>query len=180
MRLQQPPPPPAVTAPAAGGGLIPGLPIPPELQAAGNQLLQGVGQAIPGLIPPGLIPGQQPAAQTPVQPQMPLFGQTGLGIVASMPVSNDDMKKDILDLFGKEDNYVQGTTPCPTPPGMGFTMVRQGQPNVDLLVSLSCNKAFGVNGFVWPHKNDVMNAETATKAHTIYQALFGMPAPQGS
>ena len=52
LRLTAPPPPAAATPAATPGALpgIPGLPIPPEMQAAGQQLLQGLGQAAPGLI----------------------------------------------------------------------------------------------------------------------------------
>jgi hypothetical protein len=175
MRLSQPAPPPApMAAPGALPG-IPGLPIPPEMQAAGQQLLQGVNQAVPGLIPPGLLPGQQPAA--PMQPQQPMWN--GLAIVASMPVSNEDMKNDLLDLFGDEDSFQAGNTNCTTAPGMGITMVRPSQPNVDLLVSFTCNKAMGV-GFQWPHKVDALTGESHQKLSQIYQALFGMPVPPGS
>lgn len=169
-----PPPPPA----AATGGLpqIPGLPVPPELQAAGQQLLQGVNQAVPGLIPPGLLPGQTQPTQTQ-QPAPQLWN--GLAIVASMPVANEDMKNDLLDVFGLEDSFKQGPGNCPTAPGMGISMVRQGQPNVDLLVSFSCKKAMGV-GFQWPHKVDGLTTESEQKLGTIYQALFGMAVPPGS
>jgi hypothetical protein len=177
MRLTQPPPPPppVAAAPGAFPG-IPGLPIPPEMQAAGQQILQGAAQALPGLIPPGLIPGQ-PAAPQPQQPQLPQWN--GLSVVASVPVMNEDMKNDILDLFGDEDSFQAGSNNCGTAPGLGFSMVRPNQPNVDLLVSFTCSKAMGV-GFQWPHKADMLKGESHQKLSQIYQALFGMAVPPGS
>jgi hypothetical protein len=104
----------------------------------------------------------------------------GLAIVAQVPVSNDDMKSDILDVFGKEDSFQQGTPmQCPTAPGLGIAMVRPGQPNVDLLVSFSCSKAYGV-GFQWPYKKDMLTTESSQKMSQIYQALFGVSVPPGS
>lgn len=174
MRLAQPAPPPQ---PVATPGALPGIPgIPPELQAAGNQLLQGVNQAVPGLIPPGLLPGQTTTTTQPVQ-QQPMWNN--LAIVASMPVANDDMKNDMLDLFGDEDSFQTGGSNCTTVPGMGISMVRQGQPNVDLLVSFTCNKAMGV-GFQWPYKKDALTGESHQKLSAIYSALFGMAVPPGS
>ena len=104
----------------------------------------------------------------------------GLAIVAQVPVSNDDMKTDILDVFGKEDSFQQGTPmQCPTAPGLGISMARPGQPNVDLLVSFSCSKAYGV-GFAWPYKKDMLTTESSQKMSQIYQALFGVSVPPGS
>jgi len=175
LRLTQPaPPPPPVAATGTPG--IPGLPIPPELQAAGQQLLQGVNQALPGVIPPGLLPGQTAQPTQPVQQQQ-LWN--GLAVVASMPVSNDDMKNQILDIFGDEDSFQAGGTNCTTAPGMGITMVRQGQPNVDLLVAFTCNKAMGV-GFQWPYKIDALTGDTHGKLSQIYTTLFGMAPPPGA
>ncbi len=114
----------------------------------------------------------------PTQPPPPMFN--GLAIVAQVPVSNDDMKSDILDVFGKEDSFQQGTPmQCPTAPGLGISMARPGQPNVDLLVSFSCSKAYGV-GFAWPYKKDMLTTESSQKMSQIYQALFGVSVPPGS
>jgi len=178
MRLTQPAPPPAATA-ATPGALpgIPGLPIPPELQAAGQQILQGA-QAAGLPIPPGLIPGQTAQPTAPVQPQLPLWN--GLSVVASVPVSSEDMKNDLLDLFGDEDSFQPGANPnCTTAPGMGISMVRPNQPNVDVLVSFTCTKAMGV-GFQWPYKTDMLTGEAHNKLQVIYQALFGMAVPPGA
>ena len=176
MRLTNPPPVQAAN-PVTGQPGFPGIPLPPELQAGANAVLQGA-QAAGIPIPPGLIPGQpqQPAMQQ--QPPPPMFN--GLAIVASVPVSNEDMKNDILDVFGNESSF-QTAAPaqCPTPPGLGIAMVRPGQPNVDLLVSFSCSKAFGI-GFAWPYKKDALTTESSQKLSQIYQALLGMPVAPGS
>lgn len=176
MRLTNPPPPVQPT-PVTGTAGFPGLPLPPELQAGAAAVLQGA-QAAGLPIPPGLIPGQtQPAQPQPVQ-QTPLWN--GLAIGAQMPVSNEDMKTDLLDVFGKEGSFQDGAPmQCPTSPGMGISMVRPGQPNVDLLVSFSCSKAYGV-GFAWPYKKDTLNQESSQKLRDIYQALFGVAVPPGS
>lgn len=177
MRLTTPPPV-AQPAPVTGQTGFPGLPVPPELQAGANALLQGA-QAAGLPIPPGLIPGQtQPTQMQPTQPPPPMFN--GLAIVATMPVSNDDIKSDLLDVFGKESSFQDGAPmQCPTAPGMGVSMVRPGQPNVDLLVSFSCNKTYGV-GFPWPYKKDTLTTESSQKLSQIYQALFGVAVPPGS
>jgi len=173
------PPPPVAAAPATPGALpgIPGLPIPPEMQAAGQQLLQGLNQAAPGLIPPGLLPGQA-APPAAAQPPPPMWN--GLAIVAQTPVTNDDMKSDILDLFGDEDSFQAGANNCQTAPGMGVSFVRPGQPNVDLVVWFTCSKAAGVTPFQLPYGKDMLTGESHQKLSQIYQALFGMPVPPGS
>jgi hypothetical protein len=176
MRLTTPPPV-AQPSPVTGQAGFPGLPLPPELQAGATAVLQGA-QAAGIPIPPGLIPGQPAAPMQPAAPPPPMFN--GLAIVAQMPVSNEDMKSDLLDVFGKEDSFQNGTPmQCPTAPGMGVSMVRPGQPNVDLLVSFSCSKSYGV-GFAWPYKKDTLTPESSQKLSTIYQALFGVAVPPGS
>ncbi|MDI1478962.1 hypothetical protein [Polyangium sp. y55x31] len=179
LRLTAPPPPPTVaaTTPGALPG-IPGLPIPPEMQAAGQQLLQGLNQAAPGLIPPGLLPGGQTQQPAPAQQQVPLWN--GLAIVAQTPVTNEDMKNDLLDLFGDEDSFQAGANNCTTAPGMGVSFVRPGQPNVDLVVWFTCSKAAGVTPFTLPYGKDMLTGESHQKLSTIYQALFGMAVPPGS
>ncbi|HRI70636.1 MAG TPA: hypothetical protein PK156_40670 [Polyangium sp.] len=177
MRLTNPPPV-AQPTPITGAPGFPGLPLPPELQAGATAVLQGA-QAAGIPIPPGLIPGQTGAApMQPAQPPPPMFN--GLAIVAQVPLTNEDMKSDLLDVFGKEDSF-QNSAPmqCPTQPGMGVSMVRPGQPNVDLLVSFSCSKAYGV-GFPWPYKKDSLTPESSQKLSQIYQQLFGVAVPPGS
>jgi hypothetical protein len=176
MRLTNPPPPVQPT-PVMGQPGFAGLPLPPELQAGATAVLQGA-QAAGLPIPPGLIPGQTQPTQPQPAPQTPLWN--GLAIGAQMPVSNEDMKNDLLDVFGKEGSFQDGApVQCPTTPGMGISMVRPGQPTVDLLVSFSCNKAYGV-GFAWPYKKDTLTSESSQKLSQIYQALFGVAVPPGS
>lgn len=181
LRLQGTEPPPPPPAPAAAPPLIPGipgLPIPPELQAAGQQILS---QLPPGLVPPGLIPGQ-PAPQQPVpQPPMPRFpasaGQRGFIILASMPLTDESVKEEILDVFGDPDSFGPQRGNCFTP-GMGIAIQRPNAPEADLLVSLSCNQAMG-DGFAWPHPNNGFTPETHQKLTKIYEKLWG-PVPPGS
>ncbi|UQA56272.1 hypothetical protein [Polyangium aurulentum] len=174
MRLQQPAPPPVAAVPGAAPSLFPGV---PGLDQLGQQAAAAA-QAAGIPIPPGLIPGvgtpQQPA-QT--QPQLPMFN--GMAIAASMPVSSDDMKDELLDLFGDEDSFQPGNMGCNQAPGMGISMVRQGQPNVDLMVSFTCGRAMGV-GFAWPHKADGLTNESRGTLTKIYQALFAMQPPPGA
>jgi hypothetical protein len=174
MRLQAPPPPQA-TLPTGGPQLIPGVTLPADLTALGQQAAAAA-QAAGIPIPPGLLPGA-PAVTTPAQPQYPLFN--GLSILASMPLTNEDQKDELLDLFGDEDSFQPGNPSCNTAPGMGVSFVRPGQPNVDLLVSFSCSNAKGV-GFAWPYKVDGLTSESMQTLNKIYSALFGMAVPPGS
>lgn len=176
MRLTTPPPV-AQPTPMTGQTGFPGLPLPPELQAGATAVLQGA-QAAGIPIPPGLIPGQTQTTMQPAAPPPPMFN--GLAIVAQVPLTNDDMKSDLLDVFGKESSFQDApASQCPTAPGMGISMVRPGQANVDLLVSFTCNKAYGV-GFPWPYKKDALTSESNQKMSQIYQALFGVSVPPGS
>lgn len=171
-------PQPQMTTTTATTGALPTIPgIPPELAAAGQQILQGVNQAAPGLIPPGLIPGQQGTTTTTTQPPPPTF--QGFVILAQMPVPNDDMKNEILDIFGDEDSFNQQAAQCFNP-GLGISISRPNQPMpVDLLVSYSCNQAKGT-GFSWPYKSNGLTADTSQKLQKIYSQLFGMaPPPNG-
>src|SRR5947209_974091 len=82
LRLSSPQP---AATPQGGLPGVPGLPgIPPELAQMGQQALQGLQNALPGLIPGGGIPGV-PGAQ-PQQPALPQF--KGYSIVAQMPVQD--------------------------------------------------------------------------------------------
>jgi hypothetical protein len=183
LRLQgqeQPQATPAATTPSPVPGLaIPGLPIPPELQ----QLGQGVLQALPpGLIPPGLIPGAPAGTPQPqVQPQLPRFpqsaGQRGFVILASMPLQDDKLKNEILDIFGSASSFQPGQPTC-FYPGMGVAMMRPGQPEVDLMISLSCNQAMG-DGFRWPHPANNFTPDTHNRLTQVYEKLWG-PVPPGA
>jgi hypothetical protein len=179
LRLSQPPPP--VTAPSALPGVpgLPGIPgIPPELQQMGQQVLAGVQQALPpGILPPGLIPGAQPAQPAaPVQPQVPLY-KNAFAITAQMPLTDETLKNDLLDLLGKEDNFKGSRGNC-FMPGMAISMQRPGQPPADVMISLSCNQAVG-DGFKWPYAGNGFSPEAHDKMTQIYTKLWG-PVPAGA
>ena len=172
-----PTPTPAASSPIPGLS-IPGLPFPPELQQMG----QGVLSALPpGLIPPGLIPGVGATPQPQVQQQLPRFptsaGQRGFVILASMPLQDEKIKAEILDLFGSASSFQQGQSTC-FYPGMGVAMMRPGQPEVDLMISLACNQAMG-DGFRWPHPNNAFTPDTHNRLTKVYEKLWG-PVPPGA
>lgn len=176
---QEPTPAPAAT-PAATPGLIPGLQLPPDLQAGAAALGQAVNQAIPGLIPPGLLGGaQQP--QQPAQPPAPRF--KNFVILTQMPLTDEAVKNEILDIFGSEKSFQADRGNCFFP-GMGLSMQRAPQPNqapqppVDLLISLSCNQAMG-DGFRWPYPYNGFTPETHQRLTKIFEKLWG-PVPPGA
>jgi hypothetical protein len=164
--------------PGAGAGGLPVLPIPgltpdqqAQLQQAGNQILQGAGQMIPGLQLPGL-PGAQPTQQ----PQQRFNGFVVLG---SAPVADENTRNKLLDLFGKDDSFSQSAGPCFTP-GMGVVFSDPKKGNVELMVSFSCNQVQG-NGFRWPHPANGMTPDSQNQLRMIYQQFFMQPPPaQGS
>ena len=177
LRLSQPPPPPAPVSAVPG---IPGLPaipgLTPEMTAMGNTLLQGVGAALPpGLLPPGLIPGTSAAPAAPVQPQVPLY-KNSFAITAQMPLTDETLRNEILDILGSEGSFTGQPGQCFTP-GMAFSMVRPGQPAADVMVSLSCNQV-KADGFQWPHKSNGFSQEAQSKMAAVYSKLWG-PVPAG-
>lgn len=173
--VQQPTPQPAATAPS----LIPGLP--PDLQAMGQQAAQAINQALPGLIPPGLIPGQPAQPVQPAQPPQPRF--KNFVILASMPLADESVKNELLDIFGSESSFQADRGNCFFP-GMGVSMQRAPQANqapqppVELLISLSCNQAMG-DGFRWPHPTNGFTPDTHQRLTKIFEKLWG-PVPSGA
>jgi hypothetical protein len=166
----QPPTPQASTIP--GLPSIPGLPaVPPEVTAVGQQILQGVQNAVPGLIPnvPGL-PGATPAA-----PQLPLF--KGYSIVSQAPLLDTAVRDELLDIFGHENSFNNQAQRCFSP-GMAFVLQRPNAPEVDVLISLSCNQAM-MDGARWPHPVNGFTPETRDRLGKIYEKLFG-PVPPGA
>lgn len=179
LRLQGVEPPPVVAPPVAAVPGIPGLAIPglsPEqqaqLNAAGQGLLQGATTLIPGL--GNLLPGAGGAAPAPVVQEQPRF--KGFVILAQMPLNNDTIKDDLLDIFGDEDSFQAGSNPSCMTPGMGVSMARPNAAPVELLISFSCQRAVG-DGFAWPHKADGFTPDTAQKLNSIYQQLWMQPVP---
>jgi hypothetical protein len=178
LRLQgqeAPPVQPATPAPGQPPQLIPGLPIPPELQQMGQQALQGLQQMLPpGVLPPGLVPGQ--AAPAPVAPPQPRF--KNYVILAQTPLTDEEIKEEILDIFGDEDSFSAERGQCFFP-GMGVSMVRPSNPvPVDLLISLSCNQAMG-DGFRWPYPTNGFTPDTHQRLSKVYEKLWG-PVPPGA
>jgi hypothetical protein len=170
LRLSQPPPQPQPGAGVPGLPGLPGLPIPPQAMQAGQQILQGLQNALPGVIPN--IPGMpQPQAQQ----QLPQF--KGFGIVGQMPVSDAGLRDELLDIFGHEGNFAGQPQPCFSP-GMGVVFSRPNGPEVDLLVSLSCNQV-KMDGDRWPHPGNAFTPETRDHLAKIYEKLWG-PVPSGA
>ena len=171
LRLQGQEPPPAAPQGAAPA-LIPG--IPPELQQAAQQAAQGLQQILPpGILPPGLIPGQTPAA--PAQPPQPRW--KGYIMLAQMPLTDETVKDEILDLFGDEGSFQAEKGQCFFP-GMGVSMVRPNAQPVDLIISLSCNQA-QMDGFKWPYGVNGFTPETHQRLTKVYEKLWG-PVPPGA
>jgi hypothetical protein len=176
LRLSQPPPPAAPVATPTG---IPGLAIPgltPEMTQMGNTLLQGAAAALPpGLLPPGLIPGASPTPAA-VQPQVPLY-KNSFAITAQMPLTDETLKNEILDILGAKGSFEGSPGQCFTP-GMAFSMQRPGQAPADVMVSLSCNQA-KADGFAWPYKGNGFSPEAHDKMAAVYTKLWG-PVPGGA
>ncbi|MCK6591489.1 MAG: hypothetical protein L6Q76_28385 [Polyangiaceae bacterium] len=178
MRLGQPPPPPTpVTAVTPGGGLIPGLP--PDLAKLGEQIAQGAQSILPpGLIPPGLIPGQPGGTTTTMPQQAPVDMFKAWAVIGQrMPVTDEETREEILDIFGDEDSFQSERGNCFSP-GMGISISRGGAAPVDLMVSLSCSQAQG-DGFQWPYKVNGLTSDTSSRLAKIFEKFFG-PVPPGA
>ncbi len=150
--------------------LIPGLPA--ELQQLGQQAMQGLQQ----YIPPGLIPGFPPAGQPGALPGVapPRLYQNQWVIVDEQPLMDEDIKSQLLDIFGSESSFNEQRGQCFFP-GMAVSFQAAPAP-VDVVISLSCNQAVGY-GFQWPHPNSGFTRETHADLTDIYQRLFGTPPP---
>ncbi|MEJ7728028.1 MAG: hypothetical protein WKG00_02325 [Polyangiaceae bacterium] len=170
---QETAPPAAAATPGAPGLAIPGLP--PELTALGQQAGAALQQILPpGLLPPGLVPGQGTVA-APIADTRPRF--KGFVILGQMPLSDQEVKDEILDVFGDEGSFQGQTNNCFFP-GLGVSMSRAAAAPVDVLVSLSCNQAQG-DGFRWPYPVNGLTPETSQRMTKVYEKMFG-PVPPGS
>lgn len=166
----------------AAASPFPMLPIPgltPEQQAQIQQGLGGLGQQIqsvlpPGLIPPGLIPA--PGGAAPAPANAPRFN--GFIIQAQQPLMDEDMKEELLDLFGDEESFSANRGSC-FYPGLGIVFQDPSMPPVELMVSFSCNQAMG-NGFRWPHDQNGLTPESSNTLRIIHERLFGPVPPQGA
>jgi hypothetical protein len=167
----------AAPTPQQGMPGLPGLPGMPGLPAEWGQMVQQGAQAIGGMIPGlgGALPGGIPGAQ-PQQPALPQF--KGFGIIGQQPLTDDGIRDEILDIFGSEGSFSANRGNCFLP-GMGVVMTRPGQPNVDLLISFSCNQAMG-DGFRWPYQVNGFTQETHDRLAKVYEKIFNGPVPPGS
>jgi hypothetical protein len=174
MKLQQKPQ--TGVLPGAGGFTLPGgIQIPGIDPALVQQTLQQLQQG--GFIPPGLIPGM--GGTNPTQPaQQPYANDPNFVIADQRPVVDEQLKSDLLDLFGDDASFNEQAGNCWFP---GMVVSFQGSPDypqpVDVAVSLSCNQAQGY-GFQWPHANRGLTAESHQTLTGIYQSLFGPVPPQ--
>jgi hypothetical protein len=172
-------PTPVATTPTTPSLLPPGL-LPPGMEQAGQQVLQGIQQALPpGILPPGLIPGTTPTPTTQPQAQLPRF--KGFVILAQMPLTDEETRDELLDIFGDEDSFSANRGNCFFP-GMGLSMQNTQAPGgapVELLVSLSCNQAMG-DGFRWPYPVNGFTPETHQRLTKVYEKLWGPVPPSGA
>jgi hypothetical protein len=151
---------------------IPGLPaVPPEFQQMGQAAIGALQNVLPGLIPgAGAIPGMPGPQQ-----QVPQF--KGFSIVGQMPLADPALREQILDVFGRESSFSAQAQPCFSP-GMGIVITRPDGPEIDLLISLSCNQA-KMDGARWPHPVNGFTPETRDVLGKFYEKLFG-PVPAGA
>jgi hypothetical protein len=173
-RLQNYEPPPTAT-PLPGGGL-PG--IPNEIQSWIQQGAQGLQQLIPpGLLPPGLAPQGQAQGTVPATtaPQDGVARFQGFRILSQTPVLDEDLKKDLAKLFGKEGNFDNSGHNCMyAEMGLSFGGTPGAMPN-DMLISFSCNQ-IQAKTFAWPHPTTGMKPGTVKELSSIVQKLW----PAGS
>lgn len=171
LRLNQPQP---SALPTTGLPTLPTIPGLPDLQKLGQQALQGLqGMIPPSILPPGLIPGLPGA--TPAQPTLGQF--KGFPIVQQFPVPDDGLKNELLDLFGSASSFNGQAGNCFTP-GMGIVMQRPNGPEVDLLVSLTCNQV-QMDGARWPYPVNGLTPSTRDHLSRIYEKIWG-PVPPGT
>lgn len=163
----------AATSAVPGLGSFP-IPIPgmtPEMQ---QQIQTGLGGIVPQLqqVIPGLpgIPGltQQPATQA-----APKYNGY---LIAGQQYGDDDLKDELLDLFGDQENFSPNMGQCFTP-GMAVIFTPpDGSPNVEVMISINCNQ---VAGNQWPYAERGMQPEAQNTVRNIYGKLFGAPPPNG-
>lgn len=129
--------------------------LPPQLQ----QWVQGAVNLLPpGLLPPGLIPGTAPApAHTANEARFHNFR-----ILGWLTLNDSSTIDEVYEIFGKDKSFTSPSSTCLYPEfGFSFAGV-QGQPNNDILVSLSCNNTQTFN-FAWPHGTNTGLTNDSTK-----------------
>lgn len=168
-RLQnyEPPPEQQPQPAAAGMPAIPGLP--PEITQWAQQAAPALQQLLPpGLLPPGMVPGQ-PAAAPPAQQNVPRFH--GFRILSQTPVIDSDLKEELADLLGDEDNFHSEHNNCLyAEMGLSFQSGAGAATN-DVLISFSCNQV-SARGFAWPHANTGMKKGTTGDLSEIVAKIW--------
>lgn len=138
--------------------------LPPEIQTWIQQGAQGLQQ----LIPPNLLPNLAPQAQ-PAQPDAPRF--YGFRILGQTQVADQDLKKQLAELFGDKDHFENPKSNCMYPElGVSFGP-GPGQPSNDFLVSFSCNQV-QARSFPWPHPYTGMTADTVSELTQVVKKLW--------
>lgn len=156
------------------GALLPQIPgVPPELAQMGQQILQGAqGMIPPSILPPGSLPGTVAPQQ---QQQLPQF--KGFSIVSQMPLMDEHLRDELLEVFGHEASFNNQVQPCFSP-GMAVVFQRPNAPEVDLMISLSCNQV-KMDGARWPYAVNGLTPETRDHLGKLYEKLWG-PVPPGA
>jgi len=159
------PPPQTTTTPTAPNvaGMIPGLPA--EIQ---QWIQAGASMLPPGLLPPGIIPGQTAPAQQAQVDNVPRF--YGFRILGQAPVTDEKLRKELIDLFGYEKNFDNSYSGCMYAE-FGVSFARVNQPPADILVSLSCDHVQPQN-FAWPHRNRGLTPEAVQRIVRTSQSVF--------
>ncbi len=156
------PPPQAPTAPNATS-MIPGLPA--EIQ---QWIQAGASMLPPGLLPPGMIPGQAPAMPQQQVDNVPRF--YGFRILGQAPVTDERLRKELIELFGYEKNFDNTYSGCMYAE-FGVSFARMNQPPADILISLSCDQVQPQN-FAWPHRNRGLTPEAVQRLVRTSQSVF--------
>ena len=99
-------------------------------------------------------------------------------ILAQQPLMDEEMKSDLLDLFGDAESFSANRGNC-FYPGLGIVFQDPSMANVELMVSFSCNQAVG-NGFRWPYDVNGLTPESSNTLRIIHERLFGPVPPQGA
>lgn len=173
-RLQNYEPPAAAATTPTAPGVIPGLPA--EIQQWIQQGAQALPQLIPpGLLPEGLIPGTS-ATPAPTQANEPRFH--GFRILGQTQVLDPELKEKLGELLGDEDSFDNANARCA--PGtiyaeMGLSWSTMPGTSNDILISFSCSQIVS-RSFAWPHPATGMKPETTKQLAEVVQKLW----PQGA
>jgi hypothetical protein len=151
----------------AAPGVLPG--IPQQIQQWAQQAAPALQQLLPpGLLPPELLQG--PVLPTQNAGQFRFHGRLVLG---TAQVLDPELREELADLFGDEDNFQSEHQPCSYAElGLGWTS-QPGLPPYEMLISFSCNQVQAAQGFAWPHDSGIgMKAKTVSGLTRVVQQLF--------